>query len=173
MLVPIFKTTSACCDCEAQNFDGLLASHIMHLICGGILLGGKGVYGKYNLNEQKLWYIQKKISILLEENDRQASDGLNYGIVELYRQWAKLKLALTTHIPLIFHTQFHVCQASRLKKESHMCYVTAKVRYFKYYIYLEIGFRVHQNDKSRIKFRVIFFTFQVFVKEIQIILQAS
>ena len=52
MLVPIFKTTSACC--EAQNFDGLLASHIMHLICGGILLGGKGVYDKYNLKGQKV-----------------------------------------------------------------------------------------------------------------------
>ena len=52
MLVPIFKTTSACC--EAQNFDGLLASHIMHLICGGILLGGgKGVYDKYNLKVTK------------------------------------------------------------------------------------------------------------------------
>ena len=51
-----------------------------------------------------------------------------------------LKLALTTHFPLIFHTQFHVCQASRLKKEYHMCYVTAKVRYSKYYKHLDIGF---------------------------------
>jgi hypothetical protein len=51
-----------------------------------------------------------------------------------------LALALTTRFPLIFHTQFHVCQASSLKKESHMCYVTAKGIYPKYYKHLEIGF---------------------------------
>ena len=44
--------------------------------------------------------LEKKISRLLGENDRQASNRLNYRIVELHRQWLKFSTSTSPDDPL-------------------------------------------------------------------------